>query len=262
MSNYRRPYENELWHSGHHESRQSYSNELYHYGILGMKWGVRRYQNPDGSYTDAGKKRYSNSIRQIHATEPGSENFKERLVKNEASRNSSFLADQELAKLVQMETMYAIDSNASGYKTPEQKVEAVTKDCFPFSAGFRYTKECINYPGVKERINAAADLGIKALKKKNLISEDAVYDDGLRSWFLYEDQTFGLGLVADMINRGYSAKQVSKMIDIVDKNKGRIKSDNISDRADDVMFDITEGNWQDALKTFAKECEDIKNSKS
>ena len=31
---------------------------LLHYGVLGMKWGVRRYQNPDGSYTDAGRKRY------------------------------------------------------------------------------------------------------------------------------------------------------------------------------------------------------------
>ena len=33
-------------------------HELYHYGILGMKWGIRRYQNKDGSLTEAGKKHY------------------------------------------------------------------------------------------------------------------------------------------------------------------------------------------------------------
>lgn len=33
--------------------------ELYHHGIKGMKWGVRRFQNKDGSLTNAGKKRYN-----------------------------------------------------------------------------------------------------------------------------------------------------------------------------------------------------------
>ena len=37
--------------------------ELYHFGIKGMHWGIRRYQNSDGSLTPAGIKRYHNTNR-------------------------------------------------------------------------------------------------------------------------------------------------------------------------------------------------------
>lgn len=40
------------------EIKRMPNSELYHHGIKGQKWGRRRYQNPDGSLTPEGKKRY------------------------------------------------------------------------------------------------------------------------------------------------------------------------------------------------------------
>ena len=48
------------------------SNDLQHWGIKGMKWGVRRYQNADGSLTPAGKKRYRDESELSGATKKSS----------------------------------------------------------------------------------------------------------------------------------------------------------------------------------------------
>ncbi len=77
-----------------------YESELYHHGILGQKWGVRRYQNEDGSYTEAGKKRYGKSSSSQSDDYKNAHNVKD----------TSTLSDQELRTVINrlsMEQQYS-----------------------------------------------------------------------------------------------------------------------------------------------------------
>ena len=74
---------------------------LIHYGILGMKWGVRRYQNKDGSLTSAGKKRYSNNDDIKDSPQKNTEEPKKKSVKD--------MSDEELRREInrmQLEQSY------------------------------------------------------------------------------------------------------------------------------------------------------------
>ena len=103
-------------------------HELYHHGILGMKWGIRRYQNEDGTLTAAGKKRY-----------------------REASKDAKEYARAK---------MYYGEGAGNRRKLIKAKVEEKSKD-----AGY---KEAFDYALSKQDMNKHADAAKRERKAEDI----------------------------------------------------------------------------------------------
>lgn len=75
-------------------------NYLVHFGILGQKWGVRRFQNEDGTLTEAGKERYYDSLsnNQKKIYDKFSRKDQDRIEKKMSEGKSFNKAAQETAK--------------------------------------------------------------------------------------------------------------------------------------------------------------------
>lgn len=101
--------------------------ELKHYGTEGQKWGVRLYQNEDGSLTPAGKLRYSSTYNTEHMSKKEVKNLRKEY--KDASRRLSSDELQELISRANLEKQY-LDTLGVNAKTRGESIASSIKENF------------------------------------------------------------------------------------------------------------------------------------
>ena len=111
------------------------TNELYHYGILGMKWGIRRFQNKDGSLTRLGRMRYgtAENFNRVLSAHQKAERYKKNKKAYERQQKKNKKADEEIKRIKEaagMKTKGTESKSSSSQSQPKEKKisEMTTKE--------------------------------------------------------------------------------------------------------------------------------------
>lgn len=103
------------------------NHELHHHGTKGMKWGVRRYQNPDGSLTAAGRRRYGTktNFERVQAAKKAAAKAKSReaILKRKAEERTAAEIAKYRKKAVEIEKA----KQPSSEELKKQRADALAK---------------------------------------------------------------------------------------------------------------------------------------
>lgn len=141
------------------QNLQENHNSLKHYGIKDMHWGVRRFQNPDGSLTEEGRERYG-------VGEPRSPQFSDDFIKGVTNlhRDPSELSTKEINELISRLNAEQNLSNATKKKSTWRKLMEILSvyngDMQSINKAYANTKLTAN------NIRSIIDM-LKGIKKDN-----------------------------------------------------------------------------------------------
>ena len=216
-------------------------NELTHHGIKGMKWGVRRFQNKDGSLTPAGRKRYDEPNQGTNSTNKKTQNTKSkslhRLKLEEKYRNEGLSKEEAEQKAIKRIKAEAYIAAAAGI---------TVASCLAYAKYKNYTTDKV----FKENTE---------FQRIMRLSPNAIIRDDSRQYIAINkrDKVKYKGLYARRLNdlnkTPKSIEQGLKVYDVTMKNKKEMRVASRK-RAEDTFkkLYLNDDNFRQTLKEDAK----------